>query len=909
VSAGKSSILSADVDTIVSSPSKRQLVLAAAGSGKTQLLVDVLARRIRDGRIDPSVDRVVVFTFTNNASDELVVRLSSILGSGQQRDSLNRIFVGTIHGWCNQYLVETGMLSNSKVIDELERAQLIQRVYIALGLHDLYSGRTPFERIDKFLKDLEFFYNESLHISDSIIPNNVRVAITNYLNFIGGQRLTDFGLLIREAIERLSNDDNKQASYHVYVDEYQDVNPAQVRLLQTLVGRSEESSLFAVGDPRQAIYQWRGSDLGRILEFRNDFPNSEIYGKNTNRRSRTGIVKFANIVAQNMSFPAHMSIDDMTDAPNRRDESASVLIDNSSSPNEEAVVKQVRDLIDQGARPSDIAILLRSVLNHGPQLMAEMERQNIPFYSPNRNAGTEFVCNFMNSVICLVQYAHDPPVPGNREEEKEIENQVHNWLSRIQAYCGQKDLQRIHIAISNWHRELVRDTSRPRNERYNFRQQLFDFCKEVDLVIDPSQPDLQEGLSAVTQVMRAVEEAYRRRLLHGFNERASPYAVFVHNLGWQLNHELERWTEVGMGARKSGVTISTIHAAKGLEWPVVIIPGAWQGRFPLKSSGHGTSFADKVAERYGTTVEDERRLWYVAITRPRDRLYVFSGGGKHPISPFVHIDSLDRHEKTIRVGLTPFVDIPLSKIESHSRPFYLHVGVSDLLLLLECPYHFYLRRVAGVDVPVGEELGAGNIIHRVVQRTAEETPSSIDAILDEEVYLPLGEIAHEKRMKNSIKKRVERLISSGILEGTDLTEHRFSTQIGNVVVSGIVDATRKTKENVELVDWKYSVHEEYRSRYENQLKVYAYSLRTLGMEISSAILYDLSQPTKHPTEIEVDVSPSEGEKTMTDALKLFRDLTEKGPSTRPGKSVCVICDVSAVCPDRVTEKTPKSRYR
>lgn len=890
-------------EVICRSSKRHQLVIAAAGSGKTQLLVDVLASRIEQGMVAPSQDKVIVFTFTNNAADELVVRLSAALKSKRQQSELNHIYIGTIHAWCNEFLTETGVLSNTKVIDELERAQLVQRVYPLLGLEYLYQGKNQFDRIDKFLKDLELFYNDALDIRDTSIPQNVRTAIENYLEFIKGQRLMDFGFLIREAAVRLSDAGSSSRPFQLYVDEYQDVNPAQVRLLQAMLGSNDRSRLFAVGDPRQCIYQWRGSDVTRILRFEEDFPDSEVFQATINRRSRTGIVSFANAVARDMSFPNQVSIADMDVSSSRRDERISVIIDMVGFPHEDVISKQVERLLKNGIPPENIAILMRSVVNHGQQLMDALANRGIPFYSPNRNAGTEFVRRFMNSVIELVKLAHEAPMPANRDEEKELAEKVDLLISRIKEYCREKDSQKLHAAVSRWHNELTKDPTRPRNERYNLRQQFFEFCNSVGLKVGPSESDLQEGVSAVTQIMKAIEEAYRRRLLHGYNVRSSPYDVFVNNLHWQLNHQLERWTEVGMNAVKGGVFISTVHAAKGLEWPIVMIPFAWNRRFPVRSSGHGTSFPDSLAERYGTTVEDEKRLWYVAITRARDRLYVFSAtDGKHSTSPFLYLDTFAANDKNTCVSLGSISDHELSYVESFKRPHYLHIGASDLLLLLECPHHFFLRKVSGIEVPVGEELGAGNVVHRVIRRLIEgEDPSKIDLILNEEVYLPLSEVEREVNTKKSIKKKITALIRSGSLRTVDATEYKFSIQLRNVVVSGVVDATRRVKDSVELIDWKYSVHREFQVRYENQLKLYAYALRTLGMDVRRAVLYDLSGSGGLHKEVEVNVSQNEVDVVMKKALALIEDLARNGTFTTPSLVSCTICDVSLICPDSLVK--------
>ncbi|MFQ6060258.1 MAG: 3'-5' exonuclease, partial [Thermoplasmata archaeon] len=680
------------------------------------------------------------------------------------------------------------------------------------------------------------------------------------------------------------------------------------------VGKHPESSLFAVGDPRQSIYQWRGGDVSRILKFTQDFPQTECFNLSVNHRSRTGIVRFANIVAADMAFDSDFESEDMEPSPERSDARVSVLNDISSNDHEARVVQTITKLHSDGVDYSSMAILLRSVIYHGQNLMQMLDDEGVPYFSPNRNSGTALVEELMLSVIQLIRIMSEDPISRSREEEEELIEEIGKHLANIEKYCGEKDTGSIHLAVSDWLERLSnpvlvegRDHQAVyANEAYNFRRQFFDFCDSVDFRIQPDEIELQEGFSAITQIMRAVEEVYRRRFQGLGYVRPSPVEVLTRNIAWQLSHQIERWTEVGMDfTRQDRLVLSTVHAAKGLQWPVVFAPFLWTGTFPLNERGHDTSFDDEVASRYGTAREDEKRLWYVAATRARDRLYLFSGcdENQHP-SPFTHQDKLSEHTDVIAT-ITSQQDadvVELSNVVSHSEETYSHVGVSDLLLLLECPYHFHLRCTKGVNVPVGEELGAGDILHKVIERISlSETLPSVDDILNEEVYLPLAEFSLQEKVKKSIKKKVNRLVESGILEDVDHAEYPFTLGIHNLVVSGIVDATRLIGEGLEIIDWKSSVHPEFLHRYENQVMIYAHALRTLGLDVVSGMIYDLSKDDVRQSAINVDVSEASVKTLMERLEQEVGALLEAAPSPKPSENVCRICDVKEVCPSRFRE--------
>jgi DNA helicase-2/ATP-dependent DNA helicase PcrA len=891
-------------------------VIAAAGSGKTRLLLDVLVSKLRKGEIDPAKDEVIVFTFTNNAADELAFRLTKLLGNEQ--DLLSRIFIGTIHGWCNDFLKRKGTLANTKVVDELEQYQLVLRIYPIMSLKDEYKEDNKFQKIEAFIKDLELFYNEDLELEDKVVPDKVRKCVTEYLDFVRNQRLLDFGSLIREAIRQLKSHQSP-TRYHLFVDEYQDVNLAQVRLFQAILSLNPKSTLFAVGDPRQAIYQWRGSDLRRILNFSSDFDDTGSFTMEMNHRSRPGIVEFSNVIANDIKFSSctnsNFHVTDMIHTPKREDQAVSVIHEYGDFSHEAEIVKAIKALRDQGVKYSDVAVLMRSVVNHADELMNLFDKANIPYYSPNKNAGIDFINSFVGSIMTLMDLMAEEKEPSNRQEEEEIGEKIQQSLESIRSYCSNTSNQAIHMAVQEWYKELStpiqtkKDHTYYRNESYNFRKQFFDFCKKVNFTLNKSDTDLQEGFSAVTQIMRAIEEIFRRRFrAAGASLRAAPIDVFLRNLKWQLDHEIERWAETGMEISDSGnrVTISTVHAAKGLEWSVVFVPFLWSKRFPLRNSSHGTSFPDEIAERYGTTIEDEKRLWYVAATRARDRLYFFSGspGKARKPSPFTYSAFFD---KTLMLETRRLEGTEeLSEIVHYSRKMYLKIGVSDFLLMIECPFHFYLRRIKGVDVPVGQEFGAGNVLHKVIERLLAESGTDFRKLIDQEVYLPLAEQFFEEKVKRRITKRIKSLLDSGFLEGIQFGENPFKITMENMVIVGIIDAIRETDEGTEIIDWKSSIHERLKNRYENQVRVYSAALRMKGHKVQRGLIYDLHQIARDRENciLQVDISQSKIEELLRKAEANLNSLMKGAPKVEQNLISCNACDVAPVCKYSCLNKKP-----
>ena len=889
------------IKTILTSKFKNHLVIASAGSGKTSLLIDILINKIENKQINPEEDDIIVFTFTNNAAEELSIRIANKLS--EKPEILNRIFIGTIHGWCEKFLKESFALSNSKTIDELEQNQLILRIYPKLEIEKNYEGNNKFRKIEKFIKDLEIYYHENLKKKDLNFSDSVKTCINHYTNFISNQRIFDFGSLIRESIKNIKKSKPKEKK-HIFIDEYQDVNVAQVDLLKELIKYNKNSTIFSVGDPRQAIYQWRGSDLSRLLNFLTDYNDSKIHTMNTNFRSRLGIIKYANIVARDMDFNDKITILDMDLHRDRKDCKVSVIHLDGNLSQEKQIFTIIRQLQDEGIKYSDIAILMRSVINHADSLMHLLRENDIPFYSPNMNFGIQFIQEFVVSIIDLIKIKHENIIPANRDEEEELKERIEENLEKIQKYTSDTKKPDIHIATIKWYKEKLKGADEEKlypNKAYNFRKQFFDFCKEIHFHLNDQEDEIIDGFAAVTQIMRSIEEIYRRRFIN-FTLRASPVDIFLNNLKWQIEHEIERWTETGLDLKHTDkITISTVHAAKGLEWSVVIVPFLWHNYFPHRRTSHGTSFPDEIADKYGTTKEDEKRLWYVAITRARDRFYFLSGdpeNKKHP-SEFTYSEEIKKNSD-LMVVCENANDITKksSEIIHYSKEKYYKLGVSDLLLLLECPYQFFLRKLKSVAVPVSDKFGAGNVIHRIIERIIKVKEINIEEIIEEETYFPLAELYYERNKKKNIIRKIENLLETDLLNGIDLSEYEFRILIESFLVIGIIDALKIDEGEKNLViDWKNSIHQGLLQRYINQVLIYSWGLSFLEKEVKEGIIYDLKNIKKKDSSIIIDISNMKIKKLEKKIREEIGKINNNKIKTNVNESSCSVCDVFQICKD------------
>lgn len=204
-------------------------ILASAGSGKTRTLVQRISKEVDGGSL-PS--ELIAFTFTNKAADDLKTKVYQRIAKTTTPAEFSKMFVGTIHGYCNEFLKKQDEYHNFDVLDELQFGSLLYRVHDDIGLQSVY-GHTIRGNIDAFTKDYEIFENELLEFKD--LPPKISKCMHNFCSILQSNRLLTFGSMIRHASEEIEKNGGLENLKHLFVDEYQDINPAQNSLIKAMV--------------------------------------------------------------------------------------------------------------------------------------------------------------------------------------------------------------------------------------------------------------------------------------------------------------------------------------------------------------------------------------------------------------------------------------------------------------------------------------------------------------------------------------------------------------------------------------------------------------------------------------------------------------------------------------------------
>ena len=589
------------------------LVLAGAGSGKTRVLTLRIAQLVQERSIDPA--HVLAVTFTNKAAGEMRERVATLLG-GQPEG----MWLGTFHAIGARILRATaplvGRTSAFTIYDEDDTLGLVKRVMDTHGiaprewapkaLHQAIS-----DAMNALVSPAEYarLAHDPLSRAASIVYNDLEGALR-------ANNAATFDDLLVQPVRMLSDHPERRAAYqarfrYVLVDEYQDTNRAQYALIKLLAAHG---NVTVVGDDDQVVYQWRGADIRNILDFNRDFPSAAVVRLEDNYRSTGRILEFANVViaanTQRMGKTLR-STKEMGErvtairALDERDEAAWVV---------EEVLAQRR--ADPTLALRDVAILYRT--NAQSRTFEEaMRRQAVPY----RLVGAVRFYD-RREIRDLVSYLKLIANPADGEAFRRA-------LTVPRRGVGDVALSALTAAAREHDIALLDAAARPDlvpSLRPAVRAALAEFAaligrlraQAVDAGVDELLRTLVDAIRYGDYLRAEGPDSADR--LDNVRELIASAAETVADEGGvtgltPLDHFLQRTSLVTgldlLDANADAVVMMTVHNAKGLEFPVVFVTGLEDGLFPLARA------FDEPA-----MLEEERRLFYVGITRAERRLFV-----------------------------------------------------------------------------------------------------------------------------------------------------------------------------------------------------------------------------------------------------------------------------------------------
>jgi len=617
------------------------LVLAGAGSGKTRVLTVRLARLIEEHGVDPR--HILAVTFTNKAAGEMKARVAQLLA--REPDGL---WIGTFHAVCARLLrreaPHIGFARAFSIYDEDDVEALVRRLVEDLGLPaKLYGARGVRHEISRAKNAMIPPDVYTAQAADPYHRNVGRVyeamgAALRRANAMDFDDLLLHPLALFEAqpavLERY-----RERFRFLLVDEYQDTNRAQYLFLHALAGG--EGNLFVVGDGDQSIYGWRGADLRNILEFQRDFPGAKLVRLEENYRSTGGILDAANsVIAPNTGRLGKTLF-------TRREGGEPITMVRAADERDEAewLVKEFVARARRGEHAFEEMVVLVRTNAQTRAFEEELRRGGVPYRVVG--AVSFYERREVKDLLAHLRLVVNPdddaafrraiavPRRGIGEQSLEVlARWATTWgwsLARTAAAAGRlpelrpkarEALAQFAAALDATRAELKDLQPAEALRAIVARTGIEQFLLEED----ETGPERLENVSELLNAAQAWSEEFGAVVEEDRPEGETPIARFV------AQATLTTSAEVQQG--ESGVTLMTLHAAKGLEFPLVAIAGLEEGLFPL-------SRADTPE-----ALEEERRLCYVGITRAKDKVFLSyasarrRGGDLRPAFPSRFLDDV-----------------------------------------------------------------------------------------------------------------------------------------------------------------------------------------------------------------------------------------------------------------------------
>lgn len=585
------------------------LILAGAGSGKTRVLTYRMAYLITEKGVSP--DNVLAATFTNKAAGEMKERVKSLLGNLS-----NRVLVGTFHSICARILrmegKKLGYGRNFVIYDEDDQLNVIKEVMKSLNVStDEYYPRAVHSRIS--LAKNRFLYPEDLkNSSENYFDEKLTEIYSEYQKKLRMNNAFDFDDLLIKPVELFKRYPDIKKKYqnrfrYILVDEYQDTNFTQYLMIKELAGKY--GNICVVGDDDQSIYRWRGADIRNILSFEKTFPECMTFKLEQNYRSTKTIISAAGAVVSNNINRKEKALW----TQRKKGEKITLLESVDEYDETDKIIECIKDEVFDAKRAfKDFAILYRT--NAQSRVIEDGLRRNSLSY--NIVGGIRFyerkeikdilayfrVISNPRDAISLRRIINFPPRGIGESTLKKIQEFIEkkgitffNALKRIDEINLQSRIKNnIQVFYS-----LIKKYIELKN-KISFEELARVLVEEIGIIRLLKKENTEDSLNRMYNIMELLEGIsdyiYRNPdgNLEGFLEEVS------------LITDIDSWDD-----SKNAVTLMTAHSAKGLEFPVVFITGLEDGLFPLSSS-----FGEMEA------MEEERRLFYVAMTRAKDKVYL-----------------------------------------------------------------------------------------------------------------------------------------------------------------------------------------------------------------------------------------------------------------------------------------------
>jgi len=939
------------------------LIIAGAGTGKTTVITERIKWLVSSGKAKPA--EILALTFTDKAAREMEERVDLAMPYGY-----TEMWISTFHSFCDRVLrqeaLQIGLDPGYKLMNEAEMTQFLINHLFQFDLQYFRPLGNPTKFIRGLLqhfsrlKDEDVAPKEYLQYVQSLVKKakskeekdevakllELANAYRKYEELKVKEGVMDFADLIAKTLQLFRTRKNVLRQYqqqfkYILVDEFQDTNHAQNQLAMLLAGK--KANITVTGDDDQSIYRFRGAAISNMIQFRDHYPQAKVIVLSQNYRSTQTILDHAYQLIQNNN-PDRLEIKEKISkklkAVRKVKGEPIVFIHTDRVENEaEAVAKKIQELTSQPVdgrrspyRYAEIAILVRAN-NHAEPFVRALSRAGIPyqFLGPGRLfrqpevkdliAYLEVLYNFEDNVAWYRVLSMDFFALSARDLAA-INNYARRYnLSLFEAcekvekiFVSQKTKEKINWLVKMVHRHLKllpKETA---------GQILYYFLEETGLLkkLAEYQTPLEE--KKAQNIARFFDRLKTYEVDH---EDASVTAVVDWiNLSMELGesplaNNLD-WTE------ENRVNLLTVHSAKGLEFPVVFLVNLVSARFPTRQRREQIPIPEALVKEILPTgdyhEQEERRLFYVGMTRACDRLFLtaadYYGEGKREkkISPFViealGEEALQRQPSTVSNQLTIFDFQPVPEKEllgAEYRPPITYLSYSQISTFDNCPRQYRFRYLQRIPVPPSAAASFGDSVHKTLrdfyQAVKEGKKLAKKDLLKllEKNWSAEGYAskAHEKRMK----EQGRRMLSDFYDQDYDpkripkALEQNFVIKISpSLRIGGKIDRVDEWRDKLEIIDYKTGKTLDQKEIDRSlQMTVYALAATDQGIygkkpEEVLLSFYFLDSGEKKTTRRTADQLQQAKKELVEKACEIEKSKFEP----RPGR-LCEFCEYRLLC--------------
>jgi DNA helicase-2/ATP-dependent DNA helicase PcrA len=891
-------------------------LIACAGSGKTEVVAQRVANLLRPESLGGAgclPENIVAFTFTDKAAAELKERiharcqehLGGITG-------LANLYIGTIHGYCLDLLKsEVPAYMKYEVLNEVQQTLFVDRHSKTSGLTQSTTlAGQPLKRYTdtrNFIGSVNILREDRAIAPEQLAGNSVVAQLPSYERLLHDKGYLDYSEILKEAVCELKGNAGLRERLasrvrHVIVDEYQDVNPVQEAVVEEL--HRLGAGVCVVGDDDQTIYQWRGSDVRNILSFESRYAAVTQVRLEENFRSSEGVVAVARDFIRQVvrRLPKEMKstaaqdyeAGDITALPFDTPEAEARHIASACQALRGVAIREGD--ASRGISWSDMAILLRSVRRDGKSITAALDQAGVPY-----------VITGMDNLF--------------QTDEAEAARQLFYFLAgeveeaTLRAAWQQADLgipldalDRAVAAATQARREM-KNAAIGQFKVYNLQRQFVAFLENCALREEAVPVGRGEvvfyNLGKFSQAISDFES------IHFHSNPTDKYTSFA---GFLRHHAEgaypEGWQDNAF-VSPDAVRIMTVHQSKGLQWPVVFIPQLVRNRFPSRGGGGRTAWhlipetAFDNAARYKGGSEDERRLFYVAVTRSQKFLHMSwapTAGNSHAQAPSDFFNEV-LASKYVKRRPPDYATRPRLEPQPKASVANVTLSFSDLKYFFECPYQFKLRILYGFNAPLDEALGFGKSLHDALAEVHARAlrgeaiqPDEAAALVQRHLRAPYAYPALREHLGAAAQRVIEAYIRKNAKDfhNLEFSEKAIEIALGDgVSVAGRIDLVRKVDTGeVTIVDLKSSDRAQAEAVTETQLHIYALGYQELtGRPADYVEIYELDEQKQKRRSVDGDFIDDVKRDVRGAAVALRANQMLPKPSAK----TCGACDYCNLC--------------